>query len=1069
MQRSLRGAQSSLWRLFGCAAIVSSACLAPSAWADTGAAKVRINVRAGMGTDFPVVLTLSPGQPVDILEYDGEFVKVRTAGGNEGYLKQKFLDIVKVKVAVPEPAKVSAPVAAVPVAVPAAPAAPASTAVPAAVVAAPAVGSDDAAVVLNKVQVTGSRLKRTDIEGASPVIEVSRSDIERIGLSDLGDVIRQLPVVTGSPLSTRTNNGGDGSTSVDLRGVGRQRTLVLINGRRDIAGNDFSTIPLAIVERIEILPQGASAVYGADAVAGVVNIVTRQDMQGLEISGHYSVYPDLQPNAAAAEVNDPGLEGSDGENYRASIVIGNAGKKGKFVAGMEYNRQNDVFQGNMDKPYLRDAIRFTDLDDVALGGASSFNNDIDGDGDPGMVLGGSSAQLNGFYNVSGSPTFDDGIYTIGSDGNPRARVPEDAYNFGPVNYLQTPFLRNNFFFAGDFNLENGVSVYSEARYARRRSEQALAPLPYFSLFDPPGTIPAENFYNPFGTDLRDIRRRVSEVGGRKFLQEQSLSQLTVGARGELPLVEGWDWDAFYQYGRYAQVDVDQGQFVGSRLALALGPSFQDTDGTIRCGTSADPIADCVPLNMFGPNGSITQEMLAYVSANLVDRYEGSRNLAGLTLTGPVMSLPAGDLTAGLSFETRSEYFSYEPDSGKATEAVTGNAGAGLAGSYDVDSVSIEALIPLVSGMPMAQALELGLGFRFDDYSTVGSNEVVQANLLWQPVSSVIVRASYAEVFREPSIFELFAPQGDNFPEYVDPCSNSNIDDANENPYAALTPEQQQRCHDDGVPVGGYFQSNIQPRGRIGGNPNVRPEQGDTFNVGLVWDPEFVPGGSVTLDYFSIELEDAITNIAEESIVKLCIEDGDAASCALTTRFDDGQIDSVVALNQNIGKETATGWDLAFNHRLNGDFGELSSRLLITKLDERASTVLNTLDTVGKFNGGENGFTRGVYPEYKANFILDWSRDRLGASLNIDYIGSVDEVLDDDDPAAVLSREVESVYYLDGAIRYNVTNDALVTFGINNILDEDAPFVAGEFNAQTDTDTYRVLGRQFYLSTRLNFN
>lgn len=1035
--------------------------LSSAVYADTGTTKIRINLREAPDLNTAVVKTLPQGSELQILGYEGEFAMLQTADGDVGYLKTKYLEVVE---AAPEPV---APVAPEPeeVAQPEAPAAPVEAAPVAAAPAAPAEEeSTDELTSLSRISVTGSRLRRTDIEGASPVIEVSRADIDRIGLADLGDVIRQLPVVTGSPLSSRTNNGGDGSTSVDLRGVGRQRTLVLINGRRDISGNDFSTIPLAIVEKIEILPQGASAIYGADAVAGVVNIITRRDHQGVEINAFASTFPGLETNPAAAEVGDPNLEGTDGENYRASIVIGGASAKGRFTAGFEYNRQNEFYQGNVSEGYLRDALSFTDLDDVAAAGFGAFNRDIDGDGDVGIVVGGSSAQLNGFFNVPEGGPFEAGIYTIGEDGQPRTRVPEDAFNFGPVNFLQTPFIRNNAFFSGDYLLENGVEVYAEARYARRTSDQALAPLPYFSLFDPPGTIPASNFYNPFGVDLGDIRRRIAEVGGRSFTQERSLNQITVGARGELGFVDMWDWEAFYQYGRFQQTDVDGGQFVGSRLQNALGPSFQAADGTITCGTPDAPIANCVPLNLFGNVGTITPEMLNYVQADLVDFFQGTRNFGHLSFAGPIMPLPGGELTAAIALETREEFFSYTPDSGKATEAVTGNAGEGLAGGYDVDSISIEISAPLLSGAPFAQALELGFGFRQDDYSTVGSNNVFQVNALWQPIESVVVRASFAEVFREPSILELFSPQSDNFPEYVDPCSTGNIDAPDDDVYNTLTPEQQAQCTQTGVPEGGYFQSNAQPRGRIGGNPDLAPEQGDTFNIGVVWDPDFIPGGSFTLDYFSIELEDAIAAISERSIVERCVLELNDAACSNITRFADGQINAVVALQQNIGKETAKGIDFAFNHVLNTRVGSFNSRVMVTRLEERESTVTTPFDAVGQFVNDVEALTRGIYPEYRANAIVDWGFEKYGASLNVDYIGGVTEEL-----TADLSRDVSATYYVDTAFRYFFNSTAMVSFGINNLFDEQPEFIVGEFNAQTDTDTYRIGGRQLYLSTRLDFN
>lgn len=956
--------------------------------------------------------------------------------------------------------------------------------------AAPA-ASAETATQLDAIQVTGSRLRQVQLEGATPITVVTRADIERVGLNDLADVVRQLPQITGSPLSTRTNNGGDGSSVVDLRGIGSNRTLVLVNGRR--SDGDFSTMPMAMVERIEVLAQGASAVYGADAVAGVVNIITRTKFNGAEISGHVSQYLDLEENPAAAAVRDSSLAGSDGQNYRVSAITGIGSGPGRFTFGAEYNRQYEVYQGNVNTIQTRNALRLRDFDDIARAGLGSFGVDLDGDGIPGMdAFGGSSAQLNGFFTIRrGNPTWcpaappgapctytidsaDDGV--AGTPGRPRPRVAADAYNFAPVNYLQTPFTRSHLFGSGSYDLGANVSLYIEGAYANRRSEQILAPQPYFLDFDPPGLIPRTNFYNPFGVDFNaadpsagggTVRRRIAEVGGRSFNQDLNQIRLVTGLRGEMPFIPAWEFDTSYQYAQGTQVDTDFGQFVGARLVNALGPSADlNGDGKPECYTDVTRpstlIAGCVPLNLFGNLGSITKEQLDYVSAALVDRTIGSRNIFNVTLTGSLFSLPAGALETAVGYESRRENAAFVPDSGKATDAVTGNTGGPIRGNYEVDSFFAEFSIPVVSGVPGADLLEFNVGARFDDYSTVGGNTTFQTGMRWQPIKSVLVRGSYGEVFREPSIGELFSPQFDNFPEYQDLCSNSSID-STDNLYNGLTPEQRQRCHDQGVPVGGYFQSSSQPRGRVGGNPQLDPEEGETVNIGVVWDPEFVPGGSVSLDYWQVDLEGAITSIAEESIVGLCILGGDPKSCGLINRFPGGEINSVIALQTNIGKEKAVGMDLALNYGQPTAIGAFKSRFLLTRLMTRESTVLSTEDVVGKFNRGTNGFSRGVYPEWKANVFVDWTYESFGASANVDYLASVDEQL-----TATLSRAVESQYYLDLALRYTFLQNLQYALGMNNVLDREIPFVAGEFNAFTDTDTYRLFGRQIYMTLRKTF-
>lgn len=942
---------------------------------------------------------------------------------------------------------------------------------------------DQDSAELDRVEVTGSRLSQVDIEGATPVTVLDRSDIERIGLNDLADIIRQLPSITGSPLSTRTNNGGSGGTLADIRGLGSIRTLVLINGRRDISGGDFSTIPVSIVERIDVLKEGAAAIYGADAVSGVINIITRKDFQGAEFIANYGRSFELVRNPAVDEVGDPGLRGSDGDTKRASFVFGDKGEKSSFVIGVEYNEQDPVFQGNVDSPQFQRTLVISDLEDYLAGGLGSTNRDLNGDGSPGLVSIGSSRTIGGFFNVPGV-----GLRTRGANGEIRPFDPSgddavggDLYNFAPVNYLQTPFERTNLFVQGDYDLFENVNAYVEARYSNRRSSQLLAPLPYDSRFDPAATlpdgrsgIPATNVYNPFGVDITDVRRRVTETGGRTFDNEINQIQLNTGLHGTFAeLAPTWEWDVSWQWGRRARVDTDSGQFVGARLANALGPSFFDDAGVARCGTPDNVIDGCVPLNLFGGGGTITQDQLDYVTADLNDRATTKRQVFNASLRGDLIDLPAGPLATAFGYEFRKEEFTNIPDSGKATGAVTGNTGGPTRGEYDVDSLFLEVNIPLLSGIPGIELLELSGGFRYDDYSTIGDTGNFQGSLKWQPIQGLLIRGSYSEVFREPTVGELFATQADSFPSFQDVCSTGILGDPNApNLYANLTPEQQARCTLTGAPAGGVLQTDVQVRSRVGGNEDLRPETGETYTIGFAWSPDFFEGFSVTADYWDVDLSDAITSIAAGNVVSQCVVEGNLDQCANVRRFDDGNIDAVIAANTNIGGEHASGIDVAFNYTRNTDLGVFDTRLLVTWLNERESTVLDTVDASGRFED-RNGLSRGVYPEWKGTFNVDWSYGNFGASVNVDYIGSIDEFdtsalnagASDDD---AFIQKVDAEWYVDFVGRYNFGWGTQVSAGITNIFDNNPPFINGEFNASTDTDTYRLFGRSWFAEIRHNF-
>lgn len=971
---------------------------------------------------------------------------------------------------------------------------------------------DQDSAELDRVEVTGSRLSQVDIEGATPVTVLDRTDIERIGLNDLAEIIRQLPSITGSPLSTRTNNGGSGASLVDIRGLGPIRTLVLVNGRRDISGGDLSTIPVSIVERIDVLKEGAAAIYGADAVSGVVNIITRRDFEGAELVANYGRSFELVRNPAVDDNNDPGLRGSDGDTKRLSFVFGERGEKSGFVIGVEYNEADPVFQGNVNSPQFQDTLGISDLDDYLAGGLGSFNVDLDGDGIPGLASAGSSrtpggfvtlpdGYVNGLINQPGN-TVECGLspsgvplascaFALNTPGGVSRFSNADAYNFAPVNYLQTPFERSSLFVQGDYDLSDHVNAYVEARYNNRRSSQLLAPLPYDSRFDPGAPlasggsgVTADNVYNPFGLDLTDVRRRIVETGGRGFDQEVNQIQINTGLRGDFAdIAPTWTWDVSWQWGRRARVDTDTGQFVGARLANALGASFFDADGVARCGTPDAVIAGCVPLNLFGGAGTITQEQLDYVSASLNDRFTTKRQVLNATLSGDVIDVPGGTVSAAFGYEFRKEEFTFVPDSGKATGAVTGNTSSPTDGEYDVDSLFLEVNVPLLSGIPGVELLEIGGGFRYDDYSSIGDTGNFQGSLRWQPIRGLLIRGSYSEVFREPNVGELFAGQADGFPSFQDVCSTGIITNPNApNLYSRLTPEQQARCASTGVPTGGFLQSDAQALARTGGNPNLRPETGETYTIGFAWSPDFLPGFSITADYWDVDLQDPITSVAAGNIIAACVIGGDLAQCNNINRLPNGDIQSVVALNTNFGNESASGIDLGLNYSLNTGFGVFDSRLLVTWLEKRESVgfaqdadgnlVITPVDAAGRFEQ-RNGLSRGVYPEWKGNFNVDWSYGDFGASVNIEYLGSVDEFDTNALNAGATDEEafiqkVDAEWYVDFVGRYNFGWGTQVSAGITNIFDNDPPFINGEFNANTDTDTYRLFGRSWFAEIRHSF-
>lgn len=944
-------------------------------------------------------------------------------------------------------------------------------------------GEEESAI--ETVQVTGSRLNRLDIEGANPVTVLDRTDIQRTGITDLGELIQDLPMMSGSPISSQRNNGGSGQVAADIRGLGTNRTLVLINGNRTPAlFNDFSLIPVVMVERIEILKDGASAIYGADAVAGVVNIITRRDFQGAEVM------------AQMGESFDHG-----GTAYQVNFITGGNSDRGNFVVGVEYSQQDEVYLAAYDEKYLKSAVTIYDpVEFHETGFSTDPGTDGNGDGWPGWATSGSSRIENGYFNVPGvgngitictdSPT--GGAAT--TDYGPRNGVCGPAsYDFAPVNFMQTPYERTSFFGQADYELYDGVTAYLETRFANRKSEQILAPQPYDSRFDP-GYIVAtdaagnpvngiskDNYYNPFGVDVTQWRRRVTETGGRLFTQDVDQWQIVAGVEGEIGA--DWTWDVSYNYGKNNRSDTDYGQFAGGNLANALGPSFLDPNtGQVVCGTPEAPIAGCTSLNAFTnpETNPISQQMLSYISVPLNDRYINTRSIFDVTFVGNAYELPAGPLGTAVGFERRRERYDFIPDSGKALGIVTGNTGAGTSGSYDVDSFFGELNVPLLSGVTGAELLEVTFSGRYDDFSIFDSSTTWQAALRWKPVDSLLLRGTWGQVYREPNISELFAGQGDNFPNVTDPCSAS-----------GGTPG----CED--VPVT-YVQQDPQARTTTGGNINITPEEGDTLTLGLAWTPDFIDGFSATLDWWKVDIDDAINTPSANVVLNGCWNGSVPAFCDSVSRFPDGSLNNVLTLVQKVGPESASGIDWSFNYNLETKYGlwdfswygtyNLKREQLVLKDDDHDGlATVQVADVVGLFENRGLGRPKS-FSEWRYRFDTDWSMGDWGVSLSMEFIDGVTEcgspfaaylgIWCPDDPQVfndpalqerVWVNTIKDMYYFDLVGRYTVPGwGTEISAGILNLTDEELPFLNQGFNATTDEDTYRAAGRSWFINVKHSF-
>jgi iron complex outermembrane receptor protein len=475
----------------------------------------------------------------------------------------------------------------------------------------------------------------------------------------------------------------------------------------------------------------------------------------------------------------------------------------------------------------------------------------------------------------------------------------------------------------------------------------------------------------------------------------------------------------------------------------MGPSADlNGDGNPECYADiSDPsslISGCVPMNFFGGPGALTPEMIAYVGVVLVDTFESEQDQWGFNVAGEGWELPGGPMGWAVGYEYRKEQITFTPDSGKQKDEVTGNTGAGTEGSYKTDSIYGEILLPVFDNG--TQSLDITAGMRYDDFDTFGSESTYQVGIELYLMEDLKFRATEGEVFRAPSIGEAFAGQVDSFPTYKDPC----IPAAG----SPLPPG----CAQVGL------QLDSQLLARVGGNPDLEPEFGDTFTAGIVWTPEFELGSlSVTVDYWETELENMISSLGVNYILDDCYNALNAGSCGLITRRSDYSIAQVLDGPLNVALETAGGIDTEVRFIFDTDIGQFDTALIwshMTERDREAFPGDSTEDNVGRYTGSD------AFAEDKLNYSIDWMR----GNFRVAYLGEYISELKSDDAFGVgYTQKVDSQLYHDLTFKYTHPNSGVsISTGINNVTDEEPPYIDLGFNAKTDPSTYRLFGRGYFV-------
>jgi len=943
----------------------------------------------------------------------------------------------------------------------------ASTLISGLAVAAPAMAQDDV------VTVTGSRIQRTDTIAPSPVTNVSAEQLAVVNTINTEDFINTLPQVVPS-FDATSNNPGDGTARVSLRGLGSTRTLVLVDGQRFVGSGvtnivDLNNIPAAMVQSVDIVTGGASAIYGSDAVAGVVNFLLKDDFEGVEVNASHEL----------------SLGDLDGEITTLSITMGGNfdNGRGNAVISMGYTNRVSVFQG--DRPgsteSLWDPGPGNEADGFILGGSSNI---------PGTRFRGATSSNFGAFGaglVAADPRCTgnvcSGFFNNGGQVLPmRFGNPNDVYNYAPSNYLQLPQERYNISAFATYEVNEHLELYGRGIYANNVVDSQLAPSPAGITFNVnldnptlPATLlalmtndPGSN--NGDGTATVRTSRRYQEVGTRNSLRDTNSFQMVFGARGDLN--QNWHYDAFANYSRSSVSQIQTGNL--SVSALQAGILCDGGPTALASGCTA-PYVDIFN----GPN-SMSQAAVDYVSKTgaQIDTLEMFQTVATLGGSFPMLQLPAAEepLAVVFGIEYREASADSLPDSVLGPDVRGFNQALPVGGSFDVTEFFTEVELPLVQNRPGIQSLSVNAAFRASDYSTVGNTETFAVGLGWAVDDQIRFRGNFNRAVRAPNVGDLFQPLVNGFPGAADPCSGG----ANGSWTAATNTAS---CVAAGVPaanVGTPFQGNAQMEALFGGNPNLDAETADTYTVGVILSPNAIEGLTVQLDYYNISIEDAITTIPLQTLLDECHITGIAASCAALAggrnpatgeMGANGFTPGLTSINAAV--IDAEGIDLRIDYGFNADVIGLPGDVAITYYGGYTMTAdtTNSATSPTTVCAGFYGLNCGEpTPEYKHSMQTSWYTGPFTTSLRWRYIGAVEADAATAPLVSTLSDHIDATSYFDITFQYDINDTFSLTTGISNFTDTDLPVIGSTASEQGNTwpATYETLGRRLFVGGTMRF-
>ncbi|GAA4860499.1 TonB-dependent receptor domain-containing protein [Luteimonas vadosa] len=983
---------------------------------------------------------------------------------------------------------------------------------------------DQEATTLDRIEVTGTRIRQVDVETAQPVTFITREDIEKQGFQSVAEILQNIsatgtpPLSRASPLSAGENAGG---TFISLRNLGAARNLVLLNGRRlpiSTSGlADISKIPTAAVERIEVLKDGASSIYGSDAIAGVINIITRSNFEGAKASAYFGQYGQ-----------------GDGDITRADAVIGFKGEKGSLTAAAEWREEDPVFARNRPfSAFPRSNLHPTDNWTTVgqFGGfVTTATTPVPGvpAGTRVVLIPGADPRLPSSYRRQDTTTGSCTATTLTSPG-PQTCVPGNTADKSNTNLqtdLRTPVESKSLYVDGIWDLTDDIRFRTNMLYSNRLSSRTVAGYPmqaasFASSNNGAGVgIAPTSFFNPYpGQTITNWWRRTWEVP--RVSDADSSDYMFSGVfEGSFEFADRFfDWDVGYLWNQSRQVQSTFGNLNLANLRAAVGPSFRDpVTGQVRCGTAASPINGCVPFNPFLPFGVTGAGGLTGNTA--LENYlfqeehatgETETEIMTANIAGTIVELPAGALGFAFGVEHRKETGKYVPDALAVTGGSTNLSSGPTRGGYSVNEAYLELQVPILADLPFVKELSLNVASRFSDYDTFGETTNNKFGLKWKPIESLLVRGTIADGFRAPTIADLFGGGSQTFSFYSDPCDTLRGAASTD---ASVRANCQNGVGGNGALGGlaasyrqlgqGFVPVGTQPSQTpvaftSGANPALQPELSESKTLGMVWSPTFVEGLNIALDWWNIRIDNTIVGDAPSTILDDCYVKGIASRCVPTLFTRDPALGypTVTFGNRNAGFREVEGFDFDVNYRWRTDeMGTFSVGSTSTYTSK--DVFVSTNDPVYPISAV--GFTSTF--RIRSNLNLGWEMGRFGVSWMTRYFSKMEEACTyftpnasnvpavtvdhlecndiqfrptgalnaDGTPRSSLSRrrEVGSTTFNDVQVRYQTPWDATIAVGANNVFEKYGPVMYSQPSANVSYYGEFDIGRFIYMKYTQKF-